>query len=159
MTCESFIVAIFILIYPRRGEMAPFRVSVVTNYTHHFSGCTCQILDEQSWSSVCNLSKIVTFEAETKRLPFCRRHFQMHFFWMKIFVFSFKFNWSLFAINRKPALVDVYDLSSNYHGSLPNKRQAIIWTNGGLVYWRIYASLDFNELSQKLKFLLRILQI
>ena len=26
-------------------------------------------------------------------------------------------------------------------------RQAIIWTNDGLVYWRIYASLGFNELT------------
>ena len=25
--------------------------------------------------------------------------------------------------------------------------QAIIWTNDGLVYWRIYASLRLNELS------------
>ena len=27
---------------------------------------------------------------------------------------------------------------------MPNKRQAIIWTNGGLVYWRIYASFGLN---------------
>ena len=29
---------------------------------------------------------------------------------------------------------------------VPNRRQAIIWTNGGLVYWRIYVSLGFNKL-------------
>ena len=27
------------------------------------------------------------------------------------------------------------------NGLMRNRRQAIIWTNGGLVYWRIYASL------------------
>ena len=29
----------------------------------------------------------------------------------------------------------------------PNRRQAIIWTNDGLGYWRIYASLSFDELT------------
>ena len=29
----------------------------------------------------------------------------------------------------------------------PNRRQAIIWTNGGMFYWRIHASLGINELS------------
>ena len=28
----------------------------------------------------------------------------------------------------------------------PTRRKAIIWNNGGLVYWRIYASLGPNEL-------------
>ena len=27
-------------------------------------------------------------------LLFCRRHFEMHFYWMKIFLFWFKFHWS-----------------------------------------------------------------
>ena len=29
---------------------------------------------------------------------------------------------------------------------MPNRWQAIIWTNDGLVFWRIYASLGLNEL-------------
>ena len=33
------------------------------------------------------------------------------------------------------------------NGLAPNRRQAIIWINDGLVNWRIYASLDLNELS------------
>ena len=28
----------------------------------------------------------------------------------------------------------------------PKRRQAIIWTSGGLVYWRIYASTSLNDL-------------
>ena len=32
-------------------------------------------------------------------------------------------------------------------GLAPIRGQAIIWTNGDLVYWRIYASLCFNELN------------
>ena len=29
-------------------------------------------------------------------------------------------------------------------GLVLNRQQAIIWTNDDLVYWRIYASLNFN---------------
>ena len=33
------------------------------------------------------------------------------------------------------------------NGLAPNRRQAIIWTNAGLVHWCIYVSLGFNELT------------
>ena len=33
----------------------------------------------------------------------------------------------------------------------PKRWQAIIWTNDGIVYWRIYASLGLNELRVTLK--------
>ena len=33
------------------------------------------------------------------------------------------------------------------NGLVSIKQQAIIWTNDGIVYWRIYASLDLNELT------------
>ena len=32
------------------------------------------------------------------------------------------------------------------NGLVPNRRQAIIWTNDCLVYWRIYASLGLNDI-------------
>ena len=35
-------------------------------------------------------------EAETKWLPFRRRHFQMHFHWIKMSKFRLKFHWILF---------------------------------------------------------------
>ena len=38
------------------------------------------------------------------------------------------------------------------NGLAPNRRQAIIWTNGGLGYWRIYTSLGLNELNKTLDF-------
>ena len=31
------------------------------------------------------------------------------------------------------------------NGLVPDRRQAIIWTNDGLVYWPIYTSLGLNE--------------
>ena len=39
-----------------------------------------------------------------------------------------------------------YAMIGSDDGSAPNKRQVIIRTNDGLVYWRIYGYLDPNEL-------------
>ena len=49
----------------------------------------------------------------------------------------------------------IFSWGSNYqytsigsdNGLALNRRQAIIWTKGGLVYWHMYASLGLNELS------------
>ena len=68
-------------------------------------------------------------------MPFCRRHFQIHFLESKIVVFSFNIQ-----------LVSITSISSR-NGLAPNRRQAIIWTNNGQVYWRRYASLGYNELN------------
>ena len=59
--------------------------------------------------------------------------FQMHFLSIKI---SLKFALKG-SINNIPALVQIMASA---------RRQAIIWTNDGIVYWRIYASLSFNGL-------------
>ena len=39
-------------------------------------------------------------------------------------------------------LIEKYVIVGSDNGLAPNKRQAIIWSNGGLVYWRIYASVN-----------------
>ena len=44
-----------------------------------------------------------------------------------MYEFSLRFEWSLFLMNSIPALGQ-------------------IWTNDGLIYWRIYAPLGLNEL-------------
>ena len=36
------------------------------------------------------------------------------------------------------------------NGLAPNRRQAIIWTNDDIVFWRIYASLGLNEWNHSL---------
>ena len=70
---------------------------------------------------------------------FCR-HFHMHFLEWKFCIsneISLKYvPWSL--INNEPSFKN---------GLLLNRRQAIIWTNDGLDYWRMYASLSLNELT------------
>ena len=70
--------------------------------------------------------------------------FSSAFSWMKMYEFRLRFYWSLFprvqlTISQAPSIV-----SDN--GLAPNRRQAIIWSNDGLISRRIYASLGLNEL-------------
>ena len=59
------------------------------------------------------------------------------FSWMEIYKFRLKFHWSLLLGVQliMPALVLIMA-----------RRRAIIWTNDGLFYCRIYASLALNDL-------------
>ena len=45
------------------------------------------------------------------------------------------------SVDNKPTYYIV-----SYNGLALNRRQTVIWTNDGLVYWRIYASLKQIEL-------------
>ena len=65
------------------------------------------------------------------------------FSWMKSFVFSLKFYWSLFL--RVQLTITQHCLD---HGLVPNRQQAIIWTNADMIYWRIYVALGGDELSK-----------
>ena len=61
---------------------------------------------------------------------------------MKSLVFWLKCHWSLFpGVQLKIPSVD------KDNGLLPYRRQAIIWTNGDRMHWRIYAALGADELS------------
>ena len=74
--------------------------------------------------------KIATISQTTFSSAFC---------WMKTFEFQIKFefsNWQYINIGSD-------------NGLMPTRQQAIIWTNGGMFYWHIYASLDFNELTNR----------
>ena len=60
---------------------------------------------------------------------------------MKIFVFWLQYRWEL------PQRVQLTKHSIGSDNRLaPNRRQAIIGSNDGLFYWRIYASLGLDEL-------------
>ena len=56
---------------------------------------------------------------------------------MKKFDFGLKFNWSLFLRVQSSIGLD--------NGLVPNRRQAITWTNADPVRLRIYAELDGDE--------------
>ena len=58
-----------------------------------------------------------------------------------MFEFMLKFHLSLFLNVQQQ-----YSSIGPDDGLTPTRRQAIIWTNDGLVYWRIYAPLGLNEL-------------
>ena len=64
------------------------------------------------------------------------------FFSLKRLEFQLKFLWSLSLVVK---------LTIHQQYQLPVRHQAIIWTNDGLHYWRIYASLDLNELNTMLE--------
>ena len=61
---------------------------------------------------------------------------------MIILEFRIRFQWTLFRwVQLKYASI------GSDNGLEPTRRQAIIWTNDGLVYWRKYASLGLRELT------------
>ena len=60
----------------------------------------------------------------------------------KMHVFRLKFLWNLFLGVKST----IYQHWFRDNGLAPTRRQAIIWTNDGLEYRCIYASLGLNEL-------------
>ena len=63
-----------------------------------------------------------------------------------MFEFRFKFHWK--RVFSQGTNWQYASIGSN-NGLALTTQQAIIWTNDGLVYWRIYASLSLNELKIK----------
>ena len=61
------------------------------------------------------------------------------------FVYIFKSHWSLFPMVMMVVRCE-YTGISLYNRLAPSRRQAIIWTNDGLVHWRIHQSFNFNSL-------------
>ena len=66
--------------------------------------------------------------------------------------FSNAFSW-MKLLNLKKNFTEMCSLWSNWqYGSIgsPSRRETIIWSNVGMLYWRIHASPGLNELNQKL---------
>ena len=63
---------------------------------------------------------------------------------MKMCEFRVKSHWNLFTSVQLTPIH--YWISDNILAS--TRRQTIIWTNDGIVYWRIYALLDPNEVTE-----------
>ena len=78
-------------------------------------------------------------EAETKLAPLCRPYFQMYFHqWKSSYMISLKFIFHKHPVNNKPAMFQVMAWCQT--GDMP------LSTSGGIIYWRIYASLGLDEL-------------
>ena len=80
-------------------------------------------------------------EDETKWTPFRRRHFQMYFLEFKYMNSDKKFTY-IYSLRS----IQQYSSFGLDNGLAPSRRQAIIWTNDGLLYLCIYAYLGHNEL-------------
>ena len=61
------------------------------------------------------------------------------FSWMKMCKFRLRFHWISF-----PRVFFTISIGSK-NGLSPTRRRAIIWTNDGLDWWRLYASLGLND--------------
>ena len=72
--------------------------------------------------------------------PSCRHYFQTHFR-DRSFVSWLKFHRRLFL--RVKSIITCIGLDN---GMVPNRRQAIIWTNGDPIDWRIYAALREDKI-------------
>ena len=63
---------------------------------------------------------------------------------MKIVILLFKFRW-----NVCPNVESIFSQHWFHNGLTPNRRQTIIWTNSGLIYWHKHASLGLDDLTFK----------
>ena len=80
---------------------------------------------------------------DTLRLRQNGHHFEDNIYSIiKNVLFQFKFHWNSLWSNWQ------YGSIGSDNVLAPNRHQGIFWTNVGLVDWRIYASLDLNELKQ-----------
>ena len=106
---------------------------------------TCHYLN-QCWPHLCYIHGLIelTYWGRDKMPDILQTTFSNAFSSMKMLEPLLKFHWNLF-----PGV----QLTISHHwfryGLVPVRRQAIIWTNDGLVHWRIYASLGLNELIAK----------
>ena len=84
---------------------------------------------------------INTLRLREKYKPFCRRHFKTNFGLRKFP--------HLIQINRNfyPMVHLKYQCIGSDSGLVPNRQQAIIWTNDGCVHRRTYVLLSLNELT------------
>ena len=88
-----------------------------------------------------NEQKMLTHWGRDKMAAIFWMTFSNAFSWMKMYEFRLRYHWSLF-----PRVQLTISRIGSDNGLAPARRQAIIWTNGGLLCWHIYASLGLNEL-------------
>ena len=70
------------------------------------------------------------------------RHFK-YIFWMKLSLSLFQFHWSFFLMVNWQQMICICSDDS----LASNSQHAILWINGDLDYWCIFASLGLNESS------------
>ena len=86
---------------------------------------------------------LLTHWSRDKMATIFQTTFSNAFSWMKMMEFRLEFQCNLFQGSNWQ-----YASTGSDNGLAPYRRQAIIWTNFGLVYRPIYASLGLNEQSK-----------
>ena len=82
----------------------------------------------------------LTHWSRDKMTAIFQETFSDGFSWMKMYEFWLKFHWSLFLRVQ----ITLFQHCSD-NGLAPNRQQAIICPNDGLLYWCIYASISLHE--------------
>ena len=82
----------------------------------------------------------LTHWGQDKMATIFRTTFSNAFLWMKIYKFWLRFHWNLL-----PRVQLTNSSIGSDNGLALVRRQVFIWTNDGLLCWRIYASLSLNE--------------
>ena len=108
-------------------------------YRFHISHCSAVMqvgqLEKKTGSHhwvLCLKCHCCLLSINTLRTRQNGRHFPDAFSWMQMYKFQLRFHWSLFLRVQ----LTIFSTGSD-NGLGPNRRQAIIWSNDGLVCWRI----------------------
>ena len=101
----------------------------------------CDPLRDTSVIKSGMLSLPVNTEARTRWLPIWQTTLQIQIRQRKYFTFDKGYTEVCFIGSNK----QYYSIGS-CNGLVPTRGQAIIWSNDGIVYWRVYALLGLNEL-------------
>ena len=103
-----------------------------------------------SLSNTCNWYALISTLRPRQMAAISQTTFSNVFSRMKILELRLKFRWSLSNWQ--------YSSTGSGNGLAPPRREAIIWTDGGLFYWRVYASLCHNKFSRGWKFVSSLCQ-
>ena len=98
----------------------------------------CCYIPSQTIEQTVDLSVIWDGMMPMWRKMWCKRHTIANY--LNNCIHSFNYNWELECGTW-------YHHPRWHHGLAPTRRQIIIWTNDGIVYWNIYASLGPNVLT------------
>ena len=109
---------------------------VITHQCSNFNGHSIKVIE---WVSTGYCSSVFNSLRSRQNGPIFHRTFSNGFSWMKMYAFRLKLHGNPFPKVQSTIFIGLDN------GLAPVRLQAIIWTNDGLVYWRIYAFLGLNE--------------
>ena len=92
----------------------------------------------------CCHKMMITYWGWDKMANILQTTFSNTFYWMKMLEFHLKSDWNCVQKSHRQ-----YASICVVNGLAMIRWQVIIWTNDGIVYWCIYASLDLSDLKNE----------